>query len=452
MNIMFLRTICLLLVLFFTSNFTAQTDFHITKSAAKSQKINFKLVNNLIIIPVEINGVELSFLLDTGVSKPIIFYFEGIDEVLKLNHSKRIYIRGLGNGEPIEAIKSEYNKFKVGDVQNNAQDMYVVYDQNLSFAPRLGFPVQGVIGYDFFKKFIVEVNYSSKYIRVYEPDSYKYKKCRNCKTVPIQLHNFKPYINSFVTIDSSEISVKLLVDTGGSDALWLFEDDSLGIHLGNRRYFDDFLGHGLNGSVYGKRSRIESFRLVDFELENPNVAFPDSVSTFATRLVSDRNGSISGDILKRFNIVFDYPNEKVTFKKNRFFREEFSYNKSGIELEHNGIRLLQEEVIEMAKSNNPLENPSQTTSSVKFNFDRRLKLSVKPAFGVVELRENSPAYRAGIQLGDVIISVNGKQTHSMELQEVMALFQGETGKKMHVKVERDGVLKTFSFELESLLE
>ena len=452
MNTMFLRTLCLLSVLFFTSNFTAQADFHISKNASKSQKINFKLVNNLIIIPVEINGVELSFLLDTGVSKPIIFYFEGIDEVLKLNHSKRIYIRGLGNGEPIEAIKSEYNKFKVGDVQNNAQDMYVVYDQNLSFAPRLGFPVQGVIGYDFFKKFIVEVNYSSKYIRVHKPDSYKYRKCRKCSTVPIQLHNFKPYINSFVTIDSKEIPVKLLVDTGGSDALWLFQDDTLGIGLGNSKFFDDFLGHGLNGSVYGKRSRIEAFRLMNFELKNPNVAFPDSVSTFATRLVSDRNGSISGDILKRFNIVFDYPNEKMTFKKNKLFREEFTYNKSGIELEHNGIRLLQEEVIEMGKNNNPLENSSQTTSSVKFNFDRRVKLSVKPAFGVVELRENSPAYRAGIQLGDVIISVNGKQTHSMELQEVMSLFQGETGKKMHVKVERDGILKTFNFELESLLE
>jgi hypothetical protein len=31
-------------------------------------KIHFKLVNNLIVIPVTINGVSLSFLLDTGGS------------------------------------------------------------------------------------------------------------------------------------------------------------------------------------------------------------------------------------------------------------------------------------------------------------------------------------------------------------------------------------------------
>ena len=38
-------------------------------------KVKFRLINNLIIIPVEVNGVTLSFLLDTGVSKPIIFNF-----------------------------------------------------------------------------------------------------------------------------------------------------------------------------------------------------------------------------------------------------------------------------------------------------------------------------------------------------------------------------------------
>jgi hypothetical protein len=42
-------------------------------SNKKHQKIRFELINNLIIIPVEINGVELTFILDSGVSKPILF-------------------------------------------------------------------------------------------------------------------------------------------------------------------------------------------------------------------------------------------------------------------------------------------------------------------------------------------------------------------------------------------
>ena len=40
---------------------------------SKSRKIKFKLVNNIVIIPVELNGVTLSFVLDTGVTKAILF-------------------------------------------------------------------------------------------------------------------------------------------------------------------------------------------------------------------------------------------------------------------------------------------------------------------------------------------------------------------------------------------
>ena len=49
----------------------AQGKFVLNKEA--SQKIKFEFTSNLIIIPVEINGVELSFVLDSGVSRPILF-------------------------------------------------------------------------------------------------------------------------------------------------------------------------------------------------------------------------------------------------------------------------------------------------------------------------------------------------------------------------------------------
>ena len=163
----------------------------------------------MIIIPLEINGVELSFLLDTGVSKPIVFNFDGIDGALKLNHTKRIYLQGLGSGDPVEAIKSEHNLIKIGNVQCNNEDLYVINDENLTFAPRLGVPVHGVIGYGLFKNFVVEVNYSAKYIRMSNPNTYRYKQCKKCETLPITIHNSKPYINSTVKLVEKEIPVKL---------------------------------------------------------------------------------------------------------------------------------------------------------------------------------------------------------------------------------------------------
>ena len=137
--------------------------------------------------------------------------------------------------------------------------------------------------------------------------------------------------------------------------------------------------------------------------------------------------------------------------KNKHFNDKFSYNKSGIELEHSGVRFLQEEVIEF-DNNNPYQSSSQNDSGTQIKLERRFKLSVKPAFTVVELRNNSPAEKAGIRMGDIIIKINGKETHKMNLQEVMAKFYDDDGKVIKLIIEREGITMPFTFELESLLK
>ena len=133
-----------------------------------------KLISNLIVIPVEVNGVELSFILDTGVSKPIIFNFLNLNEELRINQAELIYLRGLGEGGTVEALKSKRNIFRIGKAININQNLYAVFDPALNFAPRLGVPIHGIIGYDIMKDFIVEINYSNKYIKLYNPQNYNF--------------------------------------------------------------------------------------------------------------------------------------------------------------------------------------------------------------------------------------------------------------------------------------
>lgn len=207
--------------------------------AGDKDKIGFKLINNLIVIPVEINGVELSFLVDTGVAKPIIFNFLNISEDLQINQTEKIYIRGLGEGESVEALRSRNNIIKIGNAINISQSLYAVFDPAINFAPRLGVPIHGIIGYDFFKDFVVEINYSSRYIRLHSPDKYKAKRCSSCEVFDIEFFNNKPYINGVVSIKGEEIPVILLIDSGGSDALWLFDDEERGLNV-PEKHFDDF--------------------------------------------------------------------------------------------------------------------------------------------------------------------------------------------------------------------
>ena len=139
----------------------------------------------------------------------------------------------------------------------------------------------------------------------------------------------------------NSIPVKLLIDSGSSDALWLFEDRKENILLPSK-YFDDFLGRGLSGSIYGRRSRVEKLQIGSFSLKNAKVAFPDSSSVKYIKNIKERNGSLGSEVLKRFNVIFDYKNRRLTLKKNRHFKAPFKYNMSGIELQHNGIRYVKE--------------------------------------------------------------------------------------------------------------
>ena len=104
-----------------------------------SEKVTFQLINDLIIFPMQVNGVPLSFVLDTGVRKSIVFNFiDGEEEFANLDEVERIYLRGLGAGNSVEAYKSFKNVFKIGDLVKSNQELHVIHNSKLDFTPRLG--------------------------------------------------------------------------------------------------------------------------------------------------------------------------------------------------------------------------------------------------------------------------------------------------------------------------
>ena len=144
-----IKSLCVFL--FFSFNLSGFSQGKFELQNGKSDKIHFRFVNNLIVIPVTINDVPLSFLLDTGVSKPIIFNFFNLKEELSIHETELIFIQGLGNDKPIEALRSSNNTVIIGEAVNLNQDLFAIIDASINFAPSLGISIHGIIGYDIFK-------------------------------------------------------------------------------------------------------------------------------------------------------------------------------------------------------------------------------------------------------------------------------------------------------------
>jgi hypothetical protein len=442
------NTLFLLLLLAFTLNIQSQSKFNFFGNDVDEVTVRFKLINNLIVLPINVNGKPLSFILDTGVDKTILFNLSQNDSI-GLNNVKRINLKGLGDGESLEALLSKNNTLKIKNFVSSTENIYVILKDKFDVSGKMGVTVHGIIGHKIFKDAIVYINYAYNRITFYNPKTFNYKKCRKCEEFPLQFYRNKPYIEAKVrldTIGNKFTDVKLLIDTGGSEAIWLFEDSKKEIKT-PKKFFSDILGEGLSGTIYGNRSRIKGIKLGRFHIKNPTVSFLDSTSTFNARQFKSRNGSVGGNILKRFKVWVDYTNKKIILKKNGSFRGGFEYNMSGLDVVYNGKTLVKELVpatFKDAFSNGDSNTLNTNTVSLVSNY----RFSFKPSYRVKHVLKDSPAALAGIMAGDVIVSINGERVHQFTLKELLGKFQTGDNDKIKMKIERKEIPMKFEFRLE----
>ncbi|WP_313001088.1 PDZ domain-containing protein [Chryseobacterium gleum] len=427
----------LLLGLFLSIFVNAQNSFELVNT--KKTVIPFQFINNLIFIPITVNGAELTFLLDTGVSEAILFSLE--NKELKLSNVEKVKFSGLGGSVSIDGLKSERNIGKIGDeIVNTSMSLYIIIDEEFNISPHVGIPVNGVIGYHFFKDHPIYIDYISKKITVYENADLLKKKIKRFEEFPITIEKDKPYLYAGVEMTNEKKDSKLLIDLGNSDAIWLFPT-LIKNFVYNRPNIDDFLGRGFNGDIYGKRSRIHNFYLGDFKFKKPLTAMPDEFSIQHVNLVENRKGSVGGEIMRRFTVIFDYPNKKLYLKKNRNFDDPFHFNMSGLDFKQDGLEWQEDRLkIETQKS------AMVTTEVYKDAF--QYKFSLKPIFSITGVRKDSPAYEAGLKKDDKVISINGERTADMTLEKIVELMKSNEGRNITMVIRRKNEELTFRFMLE----
>ena len=411
------------------------------------QKIKVHIVSNIIIVPVTINGTPLSFILDTGANGTIIFQIES-DQKIEAKNAEYIELKGAGEGDPITAIKSTGNAITVGSATSSSETMYVILDEQSNFSPRLGYAVQGILGYQFFKDFIVEINYPREFIVIHTPEKYTYKKRSNKFETQLLFYRNRPYIETQVTLEEGASKAHMLLDSGASDALWLFQNEK-NISVPDRN-FKDYLGLGLNGSINGSRAYTPKVSLGPYQFKKVTTAFPDSISIQNLHISEWRNGSVGADFMRRFHCIIDYPNTKLTLTRNRDYNAPFIYNKSGLTVKHGAYTIAKEL---LSSNDQSISRANEYTAQIVnvFKSANYYKTVLLPTYEIAEIRPNSPASESGFQSGDLILRINNKSTEKMTLEEINRYFYQKGGKVIRIRIERLGIPYDLSFALKDIL-
>ena len=344
------------------------------------------------------NSGIMYFILDSGVRTPIITELGKNDSII-LKTIRKQYIQGLGEGDPVEVFFSTNNNFSILDIVQSDLNTFMLTENIFNLSSKMGTQINGIIGYDIFNNFVVEIDYIKEKLILHNPDEYKYRAAKRKIQLPLTIQNKKVYIDTKIEQnDGSIVPVKLLVDTGSSLALWVSLESNDKLYL-PEKYEEAYLGKGLNGDIYGKLSRIKAVYIGKHRLENPTTSFPDSTSVMNTVRLDGRNGSLGAEIFRRFRVIIDYQRKIISFYPNHNLNDEFYYDMSGIEI------------------NVPYPD--------------------LPVFVIFKIKEGSPADLAGLKVNDQIMSIYLKDNTDLSLNEIHSYFQSKPGRKVNMIVLRD---------------
>lgn len=295
-------------------------------SGRNALKIPFRLYNNHIYLRVAVNGsAPLWFLLDTG-ARNIIASRHARALGLKLTPAGQ----AVGNGEKTQDVFTTENvsfalpgvtvtrqRFAVLDFENleecsNELDVDARGSMMKRQRARKGDerqPFDGVLGDEFFRLFVVGIDYTAQVMNLYEPKSYKY----NGRGEAIPLEVWSRYVFVRTQLASSKggnVMGLFMIDTGHMGALLLhrpfIEKNGL---LPPDNESTPFEVCGIGGGSMSRMGKLESLRLGSLAVKSPVTLF--SQAKDGNLISTDYDGVIGNAILRRFNLVFDYSRSRM---------------------------------------------------------------------------------------------------------------------------------------------
>jgi hypothetical protein len=340
----------------------------------------------------------LNFILDTGSGGISLDTLTAAYYKLPLEPSDRT-VKGIGGIKNLHFYRGGTLHFKGLSVEN--LDFHVNDYQILTEV--YGIRIDGIIGFSFLRRYIVSLDFNTQTISVYTPGDYKYP--RNGSFLRPTFANI-PVTRHEIT-DVKTYNSNFYFDTGAGMCLMLskqFVKDSS--FLSFKRKVVTTQVEGLVGKITMGLSIIKQVKIAGFKFKKvPVHIYDDSVNVFSYPSLV---GLLGSDLLRRFNIVLNYPDRLIHLTPNSHMRDQFDYSYTGMNY---------------------------------YFIDGKIVIT--------EIQQGSPAELAGIHPGDVIFGIDNNFSNS--ISQYKALLQ-HPGQKVKMIVFRNNLPQMIELKIGSILK
>jgi hypothetical protein len=348
-----------------------------------------QLYGGVIVVRATLDNLpdSLNFILDTGSGGISLDSATAMFLGVTTEPSSRT-IRGIAG---VKKVEFAYNHtLNLPGLTVDSLDFHINDYEMLSGV--YGIQVDGIIGYSFFKRYVVGVNFDSRTISIYPPGAFSYPKMG---------HLIRPAISGLPMqyaeiTDNNWVPGRFYIDTGAGLCLLLserFVSDSTLFIPGKTIYKS--VAEGIGGKKEMSVTVVKKFKLGPYRFKQmPTYVFDDDFNVTNYPFLG---GLIGNDLLRRFNLIINYGKSEFHLLPNKSYQEPFDYAYTGFNMFQEGYDVI-----------------------------------------IMDVMKDSPADRAGLKDGDIIVSIGNK--FASNLQGYKDVLQ-QPGNRLNIVVSRDKKLE-----------
>jgi Aspartyl protease/PDZ domain len=357
--------------------------------------VPFRVLDAKLLVPVYLNGqgpFDAEF--DTGGS---LIIPPALLERLKL--TSRSGGREYGGGEGSIASSS-------GAIDSVAIGGATIGSQRFSSFPLFSrFPERMLVGLEVLQRYVVSLDFDKMQMTLTPPSQYRFDGAG--VKIPFHFQDDQPEVTGSV----DGIAAHLAIDTGDDSSLLLTAPFAKRYDLIKK--YNAHLPYG--GSSIGATHGVWADRAGTVSLDDisgrPAVSVTKPVTRISTQEFGfDANQYVSANvgigILQQFNLTFDYADHYIVFQPNANYGKPDVFNRAGIDLSANGA-----------------------------------------GWKVRTVYPNTAASRAGLQVGQVVASINGQNRQQLADGAWYRLETGPVGSHITLTIQDGAATRTIDLIL-----